>query len=167
MRTTPWLSCKLANVHACWVLDLAATDVICVGTVNEERWEMVGALHYCNVARSTCKYCCLSSAFGCFLSPLLMTNKKKRIERKKKRERGQTRKQLLLAFLLLQQVSHFAKLISDGSTGRLPRCPGENGKDKREVGTFRNMTPATNSHQNQLFQGHISDSKMHFMAWNF
>lgn len=53
---------------------------------------MVGALHYCNVARSTCKYCCLSSAFGCFLSPLLMTNKKKKKDREKEKERERANK---------------------------------------------------------------------------
>lgn len=39
---------------------------------------MVRTPHQRSVAESTCKYCCLSTAFGCFLSPLLMTNKNKR-----------------------------------------------------------------------------------------
>lgn len=80
-----------------------------------------------------------------------MTNKKKERERGKE----QTRKQLLLDFLLLQQVSHFAELIRGGYMERLPRCPREKGKDKIEEETFRDMTPATNSLQNQLFLDHM------------
>lgn len=38
---------------------------------------------------------------------------------------------------------------------RLPRCPRESGKDKREEETFRNATPTTNSHQNQLYLCHM------------
>lgn len=41
----------------------------------------------CSVAESTCEYYCLSIVFGCFLSPLLMTNKKEREGKRRKRER--------------------------------------------------------------------------------
>lgn len=59
---------------------------------------MVGAPHYRSVSRSTCKYCCLSSAFGCFLSPLLMTNKKKKDREKEKERERANKKAIAISF---------------------------------------------------------------------
>lgn len=51
-----------------------------------------------------------------------------------------TRKRLLLDFLLLQRVSHFAKLIRSDCMERPPRYPRENGKDKKGNETFIDLT---------------------------
>lgn len=88
-------------------------------------WDMVGSsLAQCWETAN--KPWCFSRAFGCFLSLLLMANKKGR----KRRKCVWTRKRPLLDLLLLQWVSHFAKLIrGDYMGGALGRM----GKTKKEM----------------------------------
>ena len=84
-----WLMSTLARF---WIWLQLMSDVLELKTKGCERWS--GLLISTVLQEVRANSAAFSTAFGCFLPPLLMTNKK--------REREQTRKQLLLDFLLLQ-----------------------------------------------------------------
>lgn len=65
------------------------------------------------------------------------------------------RKRLLLDFLRLQRLSHFAKLIRGDCTERPPRFPRENGKDKKGNEPFRYLT-LPQIHTRTMFLYHLS-----------